>query len=69
MGVQQRQTSGTFTGFRDPASKERIDHTANAVTGSSGGLLLDADYALVGLHQGAHGEPVVNTGISAACHS
>ena len=65
MGVQQRQTSGTFTGFRDPASKERVDHTANAVTGSSGGLLLNADYALVGLHQGAHGEPVVNTGISA----
>ena len=65
MGVQQRQTDGEFTGFRDPPSKERIDHTANAVTGSSGGLLLDGDYALVGLHQGAHGEPVVNTGISA----
>jgi hypothetical protein len=65
MGVQQRQTIGEFTGFRDPPSKERIDHTANAVTGSSGGLLLDGDYALVGLHQGAHGEPVVNTGISA----
>ena len=35
--------------------QERIDHTANAVIGSSGGLLLDGDYALVGLHQGAHG--------------
>ena len=65
MGVQQRQTIGKFTGFRDPPSTERIDHTANAVTGSSGGLLLDGNYALVGLHQGAHGEPVVNTGISA----
>ena len=65
MGVQQRQTSGKFTAFRDPPSKERIDHTANAVTGSSGGLLLDGNYELVGLHQGAHGEPVVNTGISA----
>ncbi|AQA25991.1 hypothetical protein BTZ20_2856 [Rhodococcus sp. MTM3W5.2] len=28
-------------------------------------MLLDGNYALVGLHQGAHGEPVVNTGISA----
>jgi hypothetical protein len=28
-------------------------------------LLLDGNYALVGLHQGAHGAPVVNTGISA----
>lgn len=65
MGVQQRQTIGVFTSYRDPPAVERIDHTANAVTGSSGGLLLDGSYALVGLHQGAHGSPVVNTGISA----
>jgi hypothetical protein len=65
MGVQQRITIGKFDGFRDATSEERIDHTANAVTGSSGGLLLDGNYALVGLHQGAHGQPVVNTGISA----
>lgn len=65
MGARQRQTIGEFTGFRDPASLERIDHTANAVVGSSGGLLLDGSYQLVGLHQGAHGAPVVNTGISA----
>jgi len=65
MGLPQRQTEGEFTGFRDPASKERVDHTANAVPGSSGGLLLDGSYALVGLHQGAHGTPVVNSGISA----
>lgn len=65
MGVQQRITIGDFKGFRDPPSKERIDHTANAVAGSSGGLLLDGNYELVGLHQGAHGNPVVNTGISA----
>jgi Trypsin-like peptidase domain len=65
MGVQQRQTLGEFRGFRDPHNRERIDHTANAEVGSSGGLLLDANYELVGLHQGAHGTPVVNTGISA----
>jgi hypothetical protein len=65
MGLQQRITDGRFTGFRDAPGKERIDHTANAEKGSSGGLLLDGNYELVGLHQGAHGEPVVNTGISA----
>jgi hypothetical protein len=65
MGVQQRITSGTYTGFRDATDQQRINHTANALTGSSGGLLLDGNYALVGLHQGAHGQPVVNTGISA----
>ncbi len=65
LGVQQRQTTGTLTGFRDPASRERVDHTANAVIGSSGGLLLDSDHALLALHQGAHGQPVVNTAISA----
>jgi Trypsin-like peptidase domain len=65
MGVPQRQTIGEFRGFRDPPNLERIDHTANAEVGSSGGLLLDANYQLVGLHQGAHGTPVVNTGISA----
>lgn len=65
MGARQRQTIGEFTGFRDPASQERIDHTANAVVGSSGGVLLDGNYDLVGLHQGAHGTPVVNTGIGA----
>ena len=65
MGLQQRITDGRFKGFRDAPGKERIDHTANAEKGSSGGLLLDGNYELVGLHQGAHGEPVVNTGISA----
>ncbi|CAH0137310.1 hypothetical protein SRABI26_00385 [Arthrobacter sp. Bi26] len=67
MGVQQRRASGAFGGFRAPPSRERIDHSANALPGSSGGLLLlDDDFALVGLHQGAYGGPnVVNTGISA----
>lgn len=65
MGLQQRITDGRFKGFRDAPGKERIDHSANAEKGSSGGLLLDGNYELVGLHQGAHGEPVVNTGISA----
>jgi hypothetical protein len=65
MGVQQRQASGEFTGFRNPPGKERINHSANALAGSSGGLLLDGNYALIGLHQGAHSEPVVNSGISA----
>lgn len=65
LGVRQRETIGEFTGFRDAASNERIDHTANADVGSSGGLLVDGSYQLVGLHQGAHGQPVVNTGISA----
>lgn len=65
MGVQQRQTIGGFQGFRDLSAGQRINHTANADVGSSGGLLLDANYELVGLHQGAHGTPVVNTAISA----
>ncbi|MGD9525715.1 MAG: serine protease [Dehalococcoidia bacterium] len=65
MGLQQRIADGRFAGFRDGPGTERIDHTANAERGSSGGLLLDGDYELVGLHQGSHGEPVVNTGISA----
>jgi Trypsin-like peptidase domain len=65
LGLQQRITDGSFRGFRDAPGKERLDHTANADKGSSGGLLLDGDYELVGLHQGAHGVPVVNTGISA----
>jgi hypothetical protein len=66
MGVQQRRASGAFRGFRAPPCRERIDYSANALPGSSGGLLLDDDFALVGLHQGAYGGPnVVNTGISA----
>lgn len=65
MGLQQRQADGAFRGFRDPTTQQRINHTANAVPGSSGGLLLDGNYSLIGLHQGAHGKPVVNTAISA----
>jgi hypothetical protein len=65
MGAQQRHADGEFTTFREASSRQRIDHTANALEGSSGGLLLDGDYNLIGLHQGAHGNPVVNTAISA----
>lgn len=65
MGLQQRITDGRFKGFRGAAGRERIDHAANAEKGSSGGVLLDGNYELVGLHQGAYGTPAVNTGISA----
>ncbi|MBK7820510.1 MAG: trypsin-like peptidase domain-containing protein [Tessaracoccus sp.] len=64
-GVQQRQAVGTLTGFRPGSKNERLDHDANSLGGSSGGLLLDGDHALVGLHQGAYGNPVINTAISA----
>ena len=66
MGVQQRHTSGIVTGFRAGTGEERIDHTANSLQGSSGGLLVDGNYLLIGLHQGSYGtSPVVNTAISA----
>ncbi|MDF1489301.1 trypsin-like serine peptidase [Tessaracoccus caeni] len=64
-GVQQRQASGTLVGFRPKSPNERVDHDANSLPGSSGGLLLDGTYALVGLHQGAYGNPPINTAISA----
>lgn len=64
-GVQQRRTAGTLIGFRASSSGERIDHDANTLSGSSGGLLLDGDYALIGLHQGAYGNPATNTAIAA----
>jgi hypothetical protein len=66
MGVQQRQAAGIFRGFRTFSSRERLNHSANTLPGSSGGLLLDGDFRLVGLHQGSYGgSAVVNTGISA----
>lgn len=64
-GIQQRQTAGTLAGFRPQSDNERIDHDANSLDGSSGGLLLDGNYALLGLHQGAYGKPVINTAIAA----
>ena len=64
-GIQQRQAAGTLAGFRPQSDNERIDHDANSLDGSSGGLLLDGNYALLGLHQGAYGNPVINTAIAA----
>ena len=50
--LKQRFTTGELTGFRPDSGEERLLHTANSGSGSSGGLLLDGNYQLVGLHQG-----------------
>ena len=69
-GVVQKVGRGHFEGFRDGTDRQRLLHTANALEGSSGGLLVDGNHRVIGLHQGAvpaepGGAVTVNTAVSA----
>lgn len=61
--------SGAFNGFRPGSGKERLLYGINTLSGSSGGMVVDAEFNLVGLHQGSIPELIdgeaMNTGISA----
>jgi len=72
---EQRIAQGAFGGFRPGAGQQRLLYSINTLQGSSGGMVVDAEFNLVGLHQGSvpalvDGE-VMNTGISgkAICES
>ena len=50
-GAPLNHSSGAAQALWPPHVETRLHHTANALPGSSGGLLLDAQYDPVGLHQ------------------
>lgn len=66
-GQPQRLAPGMITGLRDGSGGTRLLYTANTGKGSSGGLVVDHRYRVVGLHQGEIVGQNVNTGIVAHC--
>lgn len=63
--------TGSGRSLWPPTVETRMRHDANSVSGSSGGLILDADWQPVALHQcgyrNAAGQALVNGAIPTAC--
>ena len=62
---------GTAKRLWPPIVETRLLHNANSMGGSSGGLVLDADFEPVALHQcgfnDSEGNPIINGAIPTAC--
>lgn len=69
-GVMQ-VAHGSGSGLWPPGIETRMQHSANSMAGSSGGLILDADWQPVALHQCGYkspdGKTIINGAIPTAC--
>lgn len=70
-GASMKVTNGVGTQLWPPDIETRFRHNANSLSGSSGGLVLDADFEPVALHQcgisDGNGGSIINGAIPTSC--